>query len=198
MVSKQELLECSITNFIKFGSKRFSMNQLAAELGISKKTIYKHFKTKDELISKGINFIIDKYLHEVDKILKTTQDPIERIVLIQQKSFQYLDYFKPAFLHGIKKYYHKADIIFQNFKKDFINNNLKPLLKEAVEKEYLCKSLNINLFCHLYFTNLKDLVFIPNNLFDIYGKEAVFNHLIINGLRGFITPNYKDINKLFS
>ena len=72
MVSKQELLECSITNFIKFGSKRFSMNELASQLGISKKTIYKHFKTKDELITKGVRFIIDKYLHDVDKILKTT------------------------------------------------------------------------------------------------------------------------------
>jgi AcrR family transcriptional regulator len=198
MVSKQELLECSITNFIKFGSKRFSMNQLASELGISKKTIYKHFKTKDELISKGIRFIIDKYLHEVDKIMKTTDDPIERIILIEKISFQYLNYFIPSFLHGIKKYYHNADIIFENFKDYFIKSTLKPLLKEAIEKEYLRKNLNLDLFCNLYFTKLQSLVFRPINLFDIYGVDIVFEHLIINSLRGFITPNYKDTNKLFS
>ena len=198
MVSKQELLECSITNFIKFGSKRFSMNELASELGISKKTIYKHFKNKDELISKGIRFIIDKYLHEVDKILKKSKDPIEKILLIQKNSFQYLNYFKPSFLYGIKKYYHNADVIFENFKASFIKSTLKPLLEEAVEKEYLCKNLNLDLFCNLYFTKLQNIVFEPKNLFDIYSVDVVFEHLITNSLRGFITPKYKDINKLFS
>ncbi|WP_218597866.1 TetR/AcrR family transcriptional regulator [Polaribacter sp. NJDZ03] len=198
MVSKQELIECSITNFIKFGSKRFSMNELASELGISKKTIYKHFKTKDELISKGVRLIIEKHLHEVDKILKTTKDPIEKIILIQKNSFQYLNYVQPAFLYGIKKYYHNADAAFIEFKDNFIKNNLKPLLEEAIEKEYIYKKLNINLFCDLYFTKLTHLVFEPINLFDKYGVDTVFEHLIINNLKGVITSNYKDINKLFS
>ncbi|MCL7761994.1 TetR/AcrR family transcriptional regulator [Polaribacter sp. Z014] len=198
MVSKQELIECSITKFIKFGSKRFSMNELASELGISKKTIYKHFKTKDELISKGVRFIIQKYLHEVDKILKTTEDPVEKIVLIQKVNFQYLDYFQPTFLYGIKKYYHKADAVFVKFKDHFIETNLKPLLEEAIEKEYISKNLNINLFCHLYFTKLKGFVFEPINLFDKYGVDNVFEHLIINNLKGVITSKYKDTNKLFS
>lgn len=198
MVSKQELIECSITNFIKFGSKRFSMNELASELGISKKTIYKHFKTKDELISKGVRFIIEKYLHEIDKILKTTEDPIEKIILIQKVNFQYLDYFQPTFLYGIKKYHHKADAVFIDFKVNFIKTNLKPLLEEAIEKEYICKNLNINLFCDLYFTKLQILVFESINLFDKYGVESVFKHLIVHNLKGVITPNYKDTKKLFS
>lgn len=198
MVSKQELLECSITKFIKFGSKRFSMNQLASDLGISKKTIYKHFKNKDELISKGVRLIIDKYLHEVDKILKNTEDPLERILLIQKNSFLYLNYFKPTFLYGIKKYYHNADILFENFKVDFIKNTLKPLLEEAIEKEYLRKDLNLDLFCNLYFTRLQNMVFEPKNIFEIYSVDMVFEHLILNNLRGFITPNYKDTKKLFS
>ncbi|WP_188597958.1 TetR/AcrR family transcriptional regulator [Polaribacter pacificus] len=198
MVSKQDLIECSIKNFIKFGSKRFSMNELASELGISKKTIYKHFKTKEELIAKGLRLIIDKYLHDVDKVLKTKEDPIEKIVLIQEKSFQYLNYFKPAFLHGIKKYYHNADEVFQNFKDSFIKNTLKPLLEEAKEKEYLRKNLNIDLFCNLYFTKLEKLVFEPINLFELYSIDEVFEHTIINSLRGFITENYKDTNTLFS
>jgi len=198
MVSKQELLECSIANFIKFGSKRFSMNELASELGISKKTIYKHFRTKEELISKGVRLIIDKYLHEVDKINKTKSDPIEKIVFIQKTSFEYLNYFKPAFLHGIKKYYHNADDVFEKFKDNFIKNNIKPLLEEAIEKQYLRRNLNSSLFCDLYFSKMQTLIFQPQNLFDIYGLDVVFEHLIINNLRGFITSNYPDENKFFT
>ena len=198
MISRQDLLESSITNFIKFGSKRFSMNELASELGISKKTIYKHFKTKEELISKGVRLLIDKYLHEVDKINKTKNNPIEKIVFIQKTSFEYLNYFKPAFLHGIKKYYHNADAVFEKFKDNFIKNNIKPLLEEAIEKKYLREDLNLDLFCDLYFTKIQSLVFEPKNLFEIYDVETVFQHTTINSLRGFITPNYKDNSNFFA
>jgi AcrR family transcriptional regulator len=198
MIDKQELLECSITNFIKFGSKRFSMNELASELGISKKTIYKHFKTKDELVSKGVRLLIDKYLHEVTKINKNYNDPLQKIILIQKISFQYLDYLKPSFLFGIKKYYHNADDVFRNFKDNFIENNLKPLFDEAIEKEYLRENFNTDLFCDLFLSKIEYLVFEPKNLFEIYGEDVVFEHLIVNNLRGFITTNYKDTNKLFS
>ncbi|SDS51383.1 transcriptional regulator, TetR family [Polaribacter sp. KT25b] len=198
MIDKQQLLECSITNFIKFGSKRFSMNELASELGISKKTIYKHFKTKDELVSKGVRLLIDKYLHEVDKIKKNSEDPLQKIILIQETSFQYLNYLKPSFLFGIKKYYSNADDVFTNFKDNFIKSNLQPLLEEAIEKEYLRKNLNSDLFCDLYFTRVQNLIFDPKNLFEIYSEKVVFEHLIVNSLRGFITPNYKDTNKLFA
>src|SRR5690606_33388855 len=44
--SRKFLLEHAIENFTKFGSKRFSMDELAQSLGISKKTIYKQFGSK--------------------------------------------------------------------------------------------------------------------------------------------------------
>jgi AcrR family transcriptional regulator len=198
MIDKQELLECSITNFIKFGSKRFSMNELASKLGISKKTIYKHFKTKDELVSKCVRLLIDKYLHEVTEINKNNEDPLQKIILIQKTSFQYLDYLKPSFLFGIKKYYQNADAVFKNFKDNFIAFSLKPLFEEAKEKEYLRANFNTDLFCDLFLSKIQYLVFEPKNLLEIYGEDVVFQHLIINNLRGFITSNYKDTNKLFS
>lgn len=54
MIGKSELLECSIANFTKFGSKRFTMDELANELGISKKTIYNYFKNKADLVSESL------------------------------------------------------------------------------------------------------------------------------------------------
>ncbi|WP_339659409.1 TetR/AcrR family transcriptional regulator [uncultured Polaribacter sp.] len=198
MIDKQELLECSIRNFIKFGSKRFSMNELASKLGISKKTIYKHFKTKDELVAKGVRLLTDKYLHEVDKIKKNNEDPLLKIILIKKTSFQYLNYFKPSFLYGIKKYYRNTDDFLKDFKVSFIENDLKPLFEEAIEKKYLRNNFNTDLFCDLFFTKIQYLVFEPKNLIEIYGEDVVFEHLILNNLRGFITSNYNDTNKLFS
>ena len=61
MISKQELLEQSAEKFVKFGSRSFTMDELASELGISKKTIYHHFDSKDHLIYDSVGLLINNY-----------------------------------------------------------------------------------------------------------------------------------------
>lgn len=46
MISKTEFIECAITKFTMFGSKRVILDELSDELGISKKIIYKYFLKK--------------------------------------------------------------------------------------------------------------------------------------------------------
>ena len=48
MISKSELIACSALNFTRFGSKRFTLDELANQLGISKKTIYHYFNNQED------------------------------------------------------------------------------------------------------------------------------------------------------
>ena len=45
MIDKCELMKTAIDSFTKFGSKRYTLDELASSIGISKKTIYKHFRS---------------------------------------------------------------------------------------------------------------------------------------------------------
>ena len=51
MITKEELLKCSIAKFTQYGSKHVTLDELAKELGISKKTIYTFFKNKEDLVT---------------------------------------------------------------------------------------------------------------------------------------------------
>ena len=46
--------------FLKHGFKSVTMDDIALEMGISKKTIYKYFKNKKELIKIVITQLIEK------------------------------------------------------------------------------------------------------------------------------------------
>ncbi|SFZ90486.1 DNA-binding transcriptional regulator, AcrR family [Flaviramulus basaltis] len=190
MINKKYLLECSVTKFLKFGSKSFTLDELSKDLGISKKTIYKHFKNKKELISNSILFLIDNYTEEYKIAIDKIEDPIEKVIVIYEIGLKYLKYFKPSFLFGLKKYYPKADEIFENFKKETVYEIVYGFLNEAKTKGHIRENVDLRLVCELYFLRMENVTFKNKNLFEEYSLETLLQHLIINNLRGITTQTY--------
>ena len=193
MISKQELLECSVENFTKFGSKRFTMDELAFELGISKKTIYSWFETKEDLVSESLSFLTNKFKREVEKAISECKDPIEKIIIIYEIGFHYFEWFNPSFIFGLRKYYPKARNVFETFRNDFVYGLIYKLLITAKEQLIIRPDVNLKLICDLYFVHIENLVYKPNNFFDSYTKKELVKHLIINNLRGITNTNYSNI-----
>lgn len=52
--ARERVVAAARLHFFQFGFARFTMDDLAAELGMSKKTLYQHFRSKDALIEELI------------------------------------------------------------------------------------------------------------------------------------------------
>lgn len=192
MTIKSDVLKCSVTNFTKFGSKRFTMDELANELGISKKTIYKYFNSKEDLVVESVIFLIQSFKDDIKTIIVSQNEPITSIILIYKKGFEHLKNFKPSFIFGLKKYYPKANTIFDDFRNNFTNTTIYNLLNEAKTSGIIKPEVNLNLFCDLYFKRFEEIAFKNNNLFEVYSNQELLNHLIIYNLKGIVVSNYKN------
>lgn len=166
-------------------------------MGISKKTIYKYFDSKEDLVTQSLSYLLDKYLSEIDMIVKNShEDPLVKIILIYKKGFEYLMYFKPSFLFGIKKYYPKADKVFNDFSEKLVRGTILSLLAKAKEKGFLQDRVDIKLICELYFMRIDNVVFKNDNLFDIYSNNVLLQHLIVLNLQGIVVDGYE--NRFFA
>ncbi|WP_239970561.1 TetR/AcrR family transcriptional regulator [Confluentibacter citreus] len=190
MIDKSELLECSITNFTKFGSKSFTLDELASEMGMSKKTIYNYFKNKEDLVSESLAFLIEKIKHDMDSALLQQTDPIVKIIEIYRIGFDYFKCFKPSFIFGLKKYYPKASEVFETFRNHIVFDKVYSLLVEAKHNESIRKDVDLKLVCELYFLRIDSIAYRINNLFETYSNEALLQHLIIHNLKGISSANY--------
>ena len=98
MITKAELLKCSITKFTQLGSKHVTLDDLASSLGISKKTIYTFFDTKEDLVTASLENLLNEYKEDINGIVNSNgKDPILCVILIYQRGFAYLKYIKPLF-----------------------------------------------------------------------------------------------------
>lgn len=190
MTTKQDVLECSISNFTKFGSKRFTMDELATTLGISKKTIYKFYSSKEDLVIASVKYLIDDYNQVVDEIISQCPDPLFCILKIYEKGFERLSYFKPSFIFGLKKYYPLANKLFDEFRHRFVREKVYSLLVKAQEQGLLVDEVNLNLFCDLYFNRIEEIAFLHDNLFQRYSSQELLDHFIVYSLRGITKTTY--------
>lgn len=194
MESKEEFLEFAISKFLRYGSKRFSLDDLAHEIGISKKTIYQHFTNKEALVYESLGFLLDKIKAEVSQSVEHVRsNPLLRIIMIYKIGLEYLKLFSPTFLDRIKKYYPMVNEQYHNFKNREINNLVLSLLKTAQKNDQIRKSVYVELSCQLYLNRQESLLFQSYNLFDHYSNRELLENLIINDIRGIATNGHLEM-----
>ncbi|MDN3665134.1 TetR/AcrR family transcriptional regulator [Algibacter miyuki] len=193
MITKKELLSCAISKFTQMGSKHVSLDEIAQTLGISKKTIYTFYSNKAALVTASLERLVDDYKQDINEIIANNgNDPILCVILIYKSGFGYLKYFKPAFLFGLEKYYPKAYKIFQDFTDELAFSTVYNLLVEAQKNGDINPGVNLKLAVRIYFLRIDNVAFKENNLFDLYGKEVLFKHMVIYNLKGLTSRTYSN------
>jgi AcrR family transcriptional regulator len=67
---RQRILRQARAHFFSHGYSRFTMDDLAAELGMSKKTLYVHFAGKDEIVSAVLRDFSQEIRRDAEAILQ--------------------------------------------------------------------------------------------------------------------------------
>jgi AcrR family transcriptional regulator len=74
------ILETGLEKFRKFGIRRVTMDEIARDLRISKKTLYRHFPDKESLVRACTDRIAGTVIPIVSEALGRDGPPMERIV----------------------------------------------------------------------------------------------------------------------
>ena len=73
---KKEIINIASILFLQYGCKNVTMDDIANEMSISKKTIYTYFKNKTDLVRAGVFKIFKDVNSRVSSVQKKTKNPI--------------------------------------------------------------------------------------------------------------------------
>jgi TetR/AcrR family transcriptional regulator, cholesterol catabolism regulator len=115
--------------FFRLGIKSLTMDDVARELGISKKTLYQFVENKDDLVAK----VMDRHMSEqckVDEVLhQQATDAIDEMVRAIRQIMTEFQQMKPNLVHEMQKYHREVWERVNNFQRDYIyqiaKNNLE-------------------------------------------------------------------------
>lgn len=145
MDTKKKILIAIRELFFKLGIKRVTMDEIATQLGISKKTLYQHFEDKDQMIDEMVELTIEEQKNQLCCIGDESQDPIHEIIQVGKFMAGMLSKINPVFFYDMKKYYPKQWRKFQSFKHDYAKDQIVENLKKGVSLGLYRPDLNIEI-----------------------------------------------------
>jgi AcrR family transcriptional regulator len=180
--------------YLKYGIKSVTMDDVARELGISKKTLYLHFKDKDELVKKVVDYHMDVSLAEMRNLASKKINAIEELLMLSQYLSQFLKQINPSVTYDLQKYYPEIWKNIATGRRDHIYKQIKENMKRGIKEGFYRSDQNIDIIAYFYLFRMemsKTLDLIVENK---YSFEEIFNTLFSYHIRGI--ANQKGIEYL--
>lgn len=193
---KNEISQAAYHLFIAYGPHRITLEEISHTLGISKKTIYKYFESKEQLIENGISFGIQTSEKKLEEIFQENTNPVRKILMIYCFVFQRLQELNPAFLYELKRYYPHAFSLVENFRMKMIDQPTISLLEKAKQQGMIRPEVNTGLFVKLHLTKIENVISevgCYQQLKDDNTLAALFKHLIFYNMQGILEDNYTEL-----
>lgn len=175
--------------FRKYGIRSISMDDLARELGMSKKTLYQYVENKTDLIEKMLNHMIDTstacITPETDR---SEMNAIDILLAVSIKVSKEINEMNPAVAFDLEKFYPALYRNFVNSKRDHVYRKIKENLEQGMQEGIYRTDLDSGLVARLYVQKLIDLhdpEFISSGDFSF---EKIFQVMFDNHIRGISNP----------
>lgn len=171
------------TRLIQEKGFSFTVSELTTKLGTSKRTIYQHFSSKDEIVDE----IIEVFIHDIKQneleIAAKSINVIEKIKLILCSTPEEYEIMDIRLLSDLKKHH------FQQWEKlDYFLredwSTVRTLMNQGIEEGVL-RDINLDLFIELYLGAINQIYHSPKasqSPLTIKEKLEAVMDILLNGV----------------
>ncbi len=149
---KDEILNKAGFMFLNYGFKSVTMDDIAKEMGISKKTIYKYFGNKEELVDHSTEYVHIQINTIITSIASKGHNPIEENFEIKKMFKELFKNSKTSPMYQLKKYYPKAYEKLVEREWCMFSDCVGDNLRSGIELGLYRKGLDVDMISRFYFS----------------------------------------------
>ncbi len=182
---KLEIIERASAVYLKYGVKSVTMDDLARELGTSKKTIYKYFKDKQELINEIISIKIEMDSSVCAGSIQYSENAIDELIKISQLVIEQFRNVNPTVFFDLQKYHPEAWSKIEEHKWKFVRSIIRENVERGMKENIYRNDLNPDIIANLYVSTTDNVMNVSIFPWPTYKFQEVFFEMIqlyINGM----------------
>ncbi|MDG2154023.1 MAG: TetR/AcrR family transcriptional regulator [Crocinitomicaceae bacterium] len=156
MNSKQtDILERAGLVFMKLGIKSVTMDDVAKELGISKKTLYNHFDDKNQLVEFIIRAKINEDIAVFQKASSEALNAIDELYLHSRYVLETFKAVNPTVFYDLRKNYSAAWKIIVDHKWNFVYNQFKKNINRGIDEGIYRNDIHKEIYAKLFVSQIE-------------------------------------------
>ncbi len=184
---RKRIVEEAAGLFRTYGIKSVTMDSIAANLGMSKRTIYETFSDKDELIMNVLMMMAEKQKFLTETVLGDSDNSIEAIFRLLEMSRDHFHAMSPAFFADLKKYHHDVFLKVSDIgaMAEFRNN--QAVIEKGIEENYFRSDIDPDIVNRCLYLLGRSVV--DNDLFpyEQFTRHDIIKNTFINYMKGIST-----------
>ncbi|WP_026764703.1 MULTISPECIES: TetR/AcrR family transcriptional regulator [Sediminibacterium] len=142
---EQRIVEKAQELFFRYGLKSITMDDIASNLGASKKTLYQYFKDKDSLVDAVVQKEIEQDMQECGRIAVSCDNAVHEVFRAFDMLQEMLTTMNPSIIFEMQKYHPEAYKKMNAHKNKFFVNITKENLIRGIAEGNYREDLNIDI-----------------------------------------------------
>lgn len=186
---RERIIKYAFGEFLKKGLKAVKVDNIAADMGISKRTLYELFGDKERLLIECLKYNQEQRRAEFEQIRKNSKNALETLIKLYHGRLKEVNAVNPAFLSDIKKYDKLIEFLEQSSEE---KNKFALIFIEECVKEGLFRSdIDYNLLLNTF--DILCRAILNNELYKQYVFESILKTLDLTFIRGVCTAKGLEI-----
>ena len=133
---KEKIVEVVLKQFLKHGIREMTIKKLVEPMGISTKTVYKYFKSKEDLLADCLKVLYDGLYNEFAAILTRGDDPVTTLLILFRGTVVKDFGVNHQFFHDLNYYYPELQNDAIDRRRKEYGSLLIPLIQKGIDAGY--------------------------------------------------------------
>ena len=145
MENKERILEKATQLIMRYGIRSITMDEIAAQLGISKKTIYQFFTDKDAMVEAVVDEEMKQNEQECREFSLTAENAVHEIFQAMEGIEEMLKTMNPQLIHDLEKHHPAAFKRLKQYKYQFLYAIIMENLQRGIRENLYRTDLNADI-----------------------------------------------------
>lgn len=193
MEIKDRIIATAIKLFKEYGIRGVTMDAIAREAGVSKRTIYENFKDKLELLESCLTKLDRISYQEMSELKKESSNIIDMIYKLANFHIKTIQSINPLFFLDLQRIYPKIweEVVGKN-DKDRISEIYK-LFKKGINDGIIRPDIHLEVASRVMLEHFKLALTLEMQRDHGYDRKVIFENIIVNYFRGIATQKGLEI-----
>jgi AcrR family transcriptional regulator len=143
-MTKERILEKAHELFMRYGVRSVSMDDIAAQLGMSKKTLYQYYTDKEELVDAVLSEMLEKNRNECAAYRQDAENAVHEVFQAFGMIQEMFSNMNPSIVFDLEKYHPAVYKKLAHHKKVFMYQVIGQNLERGVKEELYRQEINVD------------------------------------------------------
>lgn len=181
-MAKERILQKAYELFFRYGVRSVSMDDIAAQLGMSKKTLYQYFTDKEELVDAALSSFLEDNRRQCLSDKQKADNAIHEVLLAFDMMQEMFSNMNPSIVFDLEKYHPAVSKKIQHHKQVFLYQVIKQNLERGIKEELYRPDINVDVIAKFRIESMM-LAFntevFPNNRTHLVSiQEQILGHFL--------------------